>query len=46
MPTLNIGMLGCGNVGAEVARLLSSDSGDFAARAEQNLYSRKLQSAI
>lgn len=42
MPTLNIGMLGCGNVGAEVARLLSSDSGDFAARAGAELVLTKI----
>ena len=32
--TLSIGMLGCGVVGSNVARLLSEDSGDFAARSE------------
>jgi len=37
MKTLQIGMLGCGNVGAEVARLLTSDSGDFKARAGAEL---------
>ncbi len=37
MKTLQIGMLGCGNVGAEVARLLTSDSGDFRARAGAEL---------
>jgi len=42
MPTLNIGMLGCGNVGAEVARLLSTDNGDFAARAGAELVLTKI----
>lgn len=37
MPTLNLGMLGCGTVGSEVARLLVADSGDFAARAGAEL---------
>jgi len=37
MKTLQIGMLGCGNVGVEVARLLTSDSGDFKARAGAEL---------
>jgi homoserine dehydrogenase len=37
MKTIQIGMLGCGNVGAEVARLLTSDSGDFKARAGAEL---------
>ena len=37
MKTLQIGMLGCGNVGAEVARLLTSDSGDFKERAGAEL---------
>ena len=35
--TLNIGMLGCGVVGSNVARLLQEDSGDFAARSGANL---------
>ena len=35
--TLSIGMLGCGVVGSHVARLLSEDSGDFAARSGANL---------
>ncbi|GDX22706.1 homoserine dehydrogenase [Actinomycetes bacterium] len=37
MKILQIGMLGCGNVGVEVARLLTSDSGDFKARAGAEL---------
>lgn len=37
MKILQIGMLGCGNVGSEVARLLTSDSGDFKARAGAEL---------
>ena len=35
-------MLGCGNVGAEVARLLSTDNGDFAARAGAELVLTKI----
>lgn len=35
--TLKIGMLGCGVVGSHVARLLTEDSGDFAARAGAEL---------
>lgn len=35
--TLNVGMLGCGVVGSNVARLLQEDSGDFAARSGANL---------
>ena len=35
--TLNIGMLGCGVVGSNVARLLHEDSGDFAARSGATL---------
>ena len=35
--TISIGMLGCGVVGSHVARLLSEDSGDFAARSGANL---------
>ena len=35
--TLNIGMLGCGVVGSNVARLLKEDSGDFAARSGATL---------
>ena len=35
--TLNVGMLGCGVVGSHVARLLSEDSGDFAARSGAHL---------
>ena len=34
---LNIGMLGCGVVGSNVARLLKEDSGDFAARSGATL---------
>lgn len=34
---LNIGMLGCGVVGSNVARLLHEDSGDFAARSGATL---------
>jgi homoserine dehydrogenase len=35
--TLRIGMLGCGVVGSNVARLLAEDSGDFAARSGATL---------
>ena len=35
--TLNVGMLGCGVVGSNVARLLQEDSGDFAARSGATL---------
>ncbi|MEY3149334.1 MAG: hypothetical protein RL029_608 [Actinomycetota bacterium] len=35
--TLNVGMLGCGVVGSNVARLLHEDSGDFAARSGATL---------
>ena len=35
--TLRIGMLGCGVVGSNVARLLHEDSGDFAARSGATL---------
>jgi homoserine dehydrogenase len=35
--TLRIGMLGCGVVGSNVARLLREDSGDFAARSGATL---------
>jgi len=35
--TLKVGMLGCGVVGANVARLLQEDSGDFAARSGATL---------
>ena len=35
--SLNIGMLGCGVVGSNVARLLNEDSGDFAARSGATL---------
>ncbi|MFM8404737.1 MAG: homoserine dehydrogenase, partial [Actinomycetota bacterium] len=35
--TLRIGMLGCGVVGSNVARLLDEDSGDFAARSGATL---------
>ncbi|MBU3693006.1 MAG: homoserine dehydrogenase [Candidatus Nanopelagicaceae bacterium] len=35
--TLHVGMLGCGVVGSNVARLLQEDSGDFAARSGANL---------
>jgi homoserine dehydrogenase len=35
--TLKIGMLGCGVVGSNVARLLDEDSGDFAARSGATL---------
>ncbi len=42
MPTLKLGMLGCGHVGMEVARLLSADSGDFAARAGAQLTLTKI----
>ena len=35
--TLRIGMLGCGVVGSNVARLLHEDSGDFAARSGASL---------
>lgn len=34
---LNVGMLGCGVVGSNVARLLQEDSGDFAARSGATL---------
>ena len=34
---LNVGMLGCGVVGSNVARLLHEDSGDFAARSGATL---------
>lgn len=34
---LRIGMLGCGVVGSQVARLLASDAGDFAARSGAKL---------
>lgn len=34
---LRIGMLGCGVVGSQVARLLAADSGDFAARSGAKL---------
>lgn len=37
-----IGMLGCGVVGSQVARLLAEDSGDFAARAGARLLLRKI----
>lgn len=40
--TLSIGMLGCGVVGSNVARLLSEDSGDFAARSGANLVLAKV----
>ena len=40
--TLSIGMLGCGVVGSNVARLLSEDSGDFAARSSANLVLAKV----
>jgi len=35
--TLKVGMLGCGVVGSNVARLLQEDSGDFAARSGATL---------
>jgi homoserine dehydrogenase len=35
--SLNVGMLGCGVVGSNVARLLHEDSGDFAARSGATL---------
>ena len=35
--TLKVGMLGCGVVGSNVARLLHEDSGDFAARSGATL---------
>lgn len=37
-----IGMLGCGVVGSQVARLLAEDSGDFAARAGARLVLKKI----
>ena len=37
-----IGMLGCGVVGSQVARLLAEDSGDFAARAGAKLTLKKI----
>jgi homoserine dehydrogenase len=40
--TLSLGMLGCGVVGSHVARLLSEDSGDFAARSGANLVLAKV----
>lgn len=39
---LGIGMLGCGVVGSQVARLLTEDSGDFAARSGAKLILRKI----
>ncbi|MFM8937562.1 MAG: homoserine dehydrogenase [Actinomycetota bacterium] len=39
---LGIGMLGCGVVGSQVARLLTEDSGDFAARSGAKLSLKKI----
>jgi homoserine dehydrogenase len=39
---LGIGMLGCGVVGSQVARLLTEDSGDFAARSGAKLTLKKI----
>ena len=39
---LGIGMLGCGVVGSQVARLLTEDSGDFAARSGAKLNLKKI----
>ncbi|MFM7360019.1 MAG: homoserine dehydrogenase, partial [Actinomycetota bacterium] len=39
---LGIGMLGCGVVGSQVARLLTEDSGDFAARSGAILSLKKI----
>lgn len=39
---LGIGMLGCGVVGSQVARLLTEDSGDFAARSGAALKLKKI----
>lgn len=39
---IGVGMLGCGVVGSQIARLLSEDSGDFAARAGANITLRKV----
>ncbi|NDA41571.1 MAG: homoserine dehydrogenase, partial [Actinobacteria bacterium] len=39
---ISIGMLGCGVVGSQVARLLSEDSGDFAERSGARLALKKI----
>lgn len=39
---LGIGMLGCGVVGSQVARLLTEDSGDFAARSGARLSLKRI----
>lgn len=39
---LGIGMLGCGVVGSQVARLLTEDSGDFAARSGARLNLKRI----
>ena len=39
---IGVGMLGCGVVGSQVARLLTQDSGDFAARAGAKLSLKKV----
>jgi len=39
---IGVGMLGCGVVGSQVARLLGQDSGDFAARAGAKLVLKKV----
>ncbi|MFM8855090.1 MAG: homoserine dehydrogenase [Actinomycetota bacterium] len=39
---LGIGMLGCGVVGSQVARLLTEDAGDFAARSGAKLSLKKI----
>jgi homoserine dehydrogenase len=39
---LGIGMLGCGVVGSQVARLLNEDSGDFAARSGARLNLKRI----
>jgi len=37
LPTLRVGLLGCGNVGAEVVRILRTEADEFAARAGARL---------
>ena len=37
MPTLRVGLLGCGNVGTEVIRILRTEADEFAARAGARL---------